>query len=577
MATRLQQIVSAEGVAPGATAVITHNINVGGVPWIPDRINRDNMGFAGVAATTTTISVRNDTDEEADIELYLRLYHTQDRVYGNKATLALTPDPWWDGGADSIVPASGGVVNTFVYQPGGVATGPEVFASFPLLYAALVAARVAAGGQAPMTLAYDSTYGAVTVPAGTYDFTNVTQVGTGTGQTAVAYADGTVFTAARRWKNLIVTNLNTTTSPITDITDGDHLVFDNTVVQTQTGGTIAMFRHVLTTGQAATFWFTEGSTLGGAETGRVISVANSNSQLRIKLDALSSIAVPGAISSGGFATPVMVITAPSMAQIPTAFSSWPVASGYTNPGPALPTPASLLPRPFLGTAQAGSFTVTPADHGQWLRFNASSAFQQELPAISGISDGAAGVFLLVTDEHTPSANQVTIVPAAGDTIEGSSTARGVPRSGGLLLVSNGVSRWSIVAAWGLNRMLLPYIWRQDNVTASQTDVAIAPTGTLFATFMAMRAGSVVGIMARFNANITVAGATFTVTINGVATTLVVNILDGSSSATLTAFAGESALNNYLAGDLIGVTITTTGAFAPTTADVEVVVEVEECP
>lgn len=577
MASQLIEIVTAEAVPAGGTVVIPHHINVDGNAKIPDWISRDNMGFAGISCDDENVTVRNDTDAAADIELYLFYDHTIQRVYGDKAVLQLSPAPFWIGGsASSIVPDS--IIDEFVYQPGGAAAGPSVFASFPALYTAMVAARTAAGGKIPITLGFDSSLGAVTIPAGTYDFTNVLQVGvnSGGGRVAVSYADGTVFTGARRWRNLTVTNLNTTTSPISDMVTGDQFFLENTVVQTTTGVTIAFFRSTLGGGQNVTFWLIEGSTLGGSETGRVIVVSNGTNQTRIKLDALSSIAVPSAISNGGFATPTLVITAPAMIQIPTALSGWTPTTGWTTPGPTLTGPASLRPTPFLGSPQTGNF-LSP-EHGQWIRLNAGSVnIAQELPAISSVSNGAAGTFLLVTDSGTPGTTQATITPAAGDTIEGSSSARGVPRSGGILLVSDGVSRWSVVAAWGLNRMLLPYIWRQDNVPAGQTDVAISPTGTLFANFLAMRPGSVVGITARFNTNVTVAGATFTVTKNGVATTLVVSVLDGSSSGTLTALTGESALNNYIAGDLIGVTITTTGGFAPTTADVEVYVEVEECP
>lgn len=102
MATRLQQVVSIT-LNAGAQGTVAHALNVGGTPVIPDVIRRDDMGFAGVAATSTAITVRNDTLAPATVRLYLRYYHTQDRAYGDSAVTQLTPAPFWVGGASSLV------------------------------------------------------------------------------------------------------------------------------------------------------------------------------------------------------------------------------------------------------------------------------------------------------------------------------------------------------------------------------------------------------------------------------------------------------------------------------------------
>lgn len=106
MATRIQQIVSIT-LNAGAQGSVAHSLNIRGTPVIPDLIRRDNMGFAGISANATSVTVKNDTGAPATVQLYLRYYHTQDRVYGNAAVHQMTPAPFWVGGAASMVaPAS---------------------------------------------------------------------------------------------------------------------------------------------------------------------------------------------------------------------------------------------------------------------------------------------------------------------------------------------------------------------------------------------------------------------------------------------------------------------------------------
>ncbi len=481
------------------------------------------------------------------------------------------------GAADDAAPASssGPVSTCFVYQPGGTETGPTVFNSWVDLDAALQAARTDNGGGCYRVDVDDSITTPAVIPArvARWDLTDTVLAGAGSGA-AVKFDDGCGFTGLRVLESGTFTNLNTATSPIDDIVDGDQFVIRRAVVQTQAGG-VGMFRAALAGGQSATYWFVEGSTLGGTETGKVIVAANGTHRTLVMLDELSSIAVASALSCTPFGTPVLVIKAPAMIQIPTNLANW-SGSGDTTPGPTLAAPASLIPFPWLGGAQGG--VVSAPVHGQWLRLTSVGGnVPQVLPAISSVDFGAGGTFLFVTDASSSGINTVSIAPAGGDTIDGSASARGVPRGGGILLVSDGISRWSVVAAWGLNRLLLPYVWRQDNVAAAQAAVALSPqpTGSLFPQFTAMRNGSLVGISVRFTEIVTVNDATLTVTINGVATPLAVTLGVGSDLAITNQFAGVAGCN-YIAGDRIGVTITTTGGFAPNTTDVEVIVEVEEC-
>lgn len=435
MATRLQQIVS-QAVAAGATVAIPHSLNVNGVAVIPDYISRDNMGFTGVGATSATVTVRNDTGALATITLRLRYYHTIDRVYGNAATLQLTPAPFWDGGAAAITGA--GALTEFVYQPGGTATGPMVFASFPALYAAMVAARTAGGGDIPIILGYDSSLGAVTVPAGTYSFVNVTEVGVGNGApVAVSYADGTVFTGQRRWKNLIVTNLNTTTPPNTDAADGDNYFLDRAVLTTTTGVAVPFIRFGV--GGTFTAWLENGSalgggtSLGGTQTGRVAGITGAPvKHFQIVLDSSSQI-VESTLVGGAGAD--LLITAASGAQVP-------VVAGWTSVAgnPQVNAPASFDSIPYLGAPTNGVLTLT---HGSYGRINSTGGITQPLPDISAAATGLRGAGVPTVISNVTGGGDVTVTPGAGDTIMGAASYR---LGDGLtaIFISDGVSRWQVV-------------------------------------------------------------------------------------------------------------------------------------
>lgn len=438
MATRLQQIVS-QAVAAGATVAISHSLNVNGVAVIPDYISRDNMGFTGVGATSSTVTVRNDTGALATITLRLRYYHTIDRVYGNAATLQLSPAPFWDGGAAAIMGA--GAFTEFVYQPGGTATGPLVFASFPTLYAAMVAARVAGGGNIPIILGYDTSLGAVTVPAGTYDLTNVTEVGVGNGApVAVAYADGTVFTGQRRWRNLIVTNLNTTTPPNTDAADGAMFFLDRTVLSTTTGINIPLIRF----GVAGTFtaWLENGSafgggtSLGGTQTGRVVGITGvAAKHFQIVLDASSQL-VESTLVGGAAAD--LVIEAPSAAQIPVV-AGW--TSAATNP--VVLAPASYQPVPYLGVPSAGAVTLT---HGAYARVDGTGGVTQPLPAIGAATAGHTGAGVATFIANTSTTGSITVTPNGADTIQDSLGTYRIPPQVTMVFISDGVGNWRVLGA-----------------------------------------------------------------------------------------------------------------------------------
>lgn len=122
-----------------------------------------------------------------------------------------------------------------------------------------------------------------------------------------------------------------------------------------------------------------------------------------------------------------------------------------------------------------------------------------------------------------------------------------------------------------DRYAPPEKWYQANVPAAQANVPLnALLSVNFDDIKMIRDGSVVGLSTRFNEAVTdpnAGSAVITVTINGIAGTLAV-----SHSAGTNPTGGEAiqaaGVDTFVAGDLIGIEITTLGTFAPTTAEVE---------
>lgn len=111
----------------------------------------------------------------------------------------------------------------------------------------------------------------------------------------------------------------------------------------------------------------------------------------------------------------------------------------------------------------------------------------------------------------------------------------------------------------------PERWAQVNVAASQTAVALsAQVSGNSNTIRMVSAGSIVGLSTQLTEAITAGTLTVTVTKNGSPMTLSIVHTSGSGSqATLAA-----GINTYVAGDLIGIQLTTDAGFLPVTTDIE---------
>jgi hypothetical protein len=125
----------------------------------------------------------------------------------------------------------------------------------------------------------------------------------------------------------------------------------------------------------------------------------------------------------------------------------------------------------------------------------------------------------------------------------------------------------------VGRRLMPAVWFQDNVAASQTAVVLNLEGGNRTEVVMVRAGAVTGIAVASNEARTAGTLTVDVTINGTVTGLTA-VLDATNTTTDTGTQDET-LDTYVAADLIGVKITTDGSWAPTTADITVCIELTE--
>lgn len=115
-------------------------------------------------------------------------------------------------------------------------------------------------------------------------------------------------------------------------------------------------------------------------------------------------------------------------------------------------------------------------------------------------------------------------------------------------------------------------FRQDNPAASQANTALtlgATDASAPTSFIAGRAGTIVGLVARSNADLTAGTATFRPskggTVQGAGAATDSAILSDLVQSKVTEFP-EASFISFAAGDLIGVMLATNSAYLPVTAD-----------
>ncbi len=113
MGTRLLQVLTFANVGAGATVNLAHNININGTQQIPDFIAADAGGFT-ITADAVQVSVTNDGDAPATVNVWLELKHSMPRELGRSPTgltqPSLVPRPFivaggaGGGGGGTLLP-----------------------------------------------------------------------------------------------------------------------------------------------------------------------------------------------------------------------------------------------------------------------------------------------------------------------------------------------------------------------------------------------------------------------------------------------------------------------------------------
>jgi hypothetical protein len=241
----------------------------------------------------------------------------------------------------------------------------------------------------------------------------------------------------------------------------------------------------------------------------------------------------------------------------------------------------LHPDPYpLVPARTAPFTIG-YNFGYVACDTSGGGFQVTLHQIADSNLESAGLRVTIA-EVTGSAG-LTVDASGAETINGAAVPVAVPAGGAITLVSDGISDWKVVALYDPSggaiseRYAPPEKWYQQDVPASQSNVDLSALMSVsFDTIKAIRAGSIVGLSTRFSqaiADATPNSCVVTVTINGASGTLNLSHDSGTNPS-----GGEvtqaSGVDTFVAGDLLGIEITTLGTFVPVTTDVEAWMDLE---
>ena len=127
MATTLKSQLEYTTVAAGATAVLSHNLNVQGFSRAPDEISFENQIFDYVSHTSTTLTVVNNGAVAASCRVLCELWHTFERVFGD-GSQNLPSKPFVNRGVD--LASAGAVDQVFTYTCTG-AEGSDFVITLP--------------------------------------------------------------------------------------------------------------------------------------------------------------------------------------------------------------------------------------------------------------------------------------------------------------------------------------------------------------------------------------------------------------------------------------------------------------
>ena len=346
-----------------------------------------------------------------------------------------------------------GPQSTLVYQQGGIGAGPVVFSLWNDLMAQLENMRSAAGGYFPVEIQFDdSIISPITIPAdiASYDLTDTTllgrsELGAAGLVTRVDFEDGATFIGLRKLgRNIGIVNLNTVSPADSSILGPTSIqIGPNSFINNRNGNLVPVWDtsgaapgdlFLVTLEESGAFNYE----FGGFVNGPIfdLSVPGTTLVLQVFDDSL----VPSHGITGVLGTN-LIINAPSMRAIPNAFSGF---LGNVNFPLSAEIPPSLAPNPSYAAPHVAP--IAAPRPGSWNRFDASAGpIAQPLVAISGFAGDykQSGVMYAFGEES--GTEGLTLVPQAGDTINGSADPFNVPGGGSVVLVDDGISNATILA------------------------------------------------------------------------------------------------------------------------------------
>jgi hypothetical protein len=136
--TRLKNILRFVGLVDGVPASLPHNLNWNGRAVVPDFVDPSSAGYV-ISADATNVTITRQPGALANVDVLVESWHSIERAFGAKQTVALTPQPFVAAGGNG---SSGGSFAPdralFVAQSWPVGVDPSIY--FTTIAAALAQA-----------------------------------------------------------------------------------------------------------------------------------------------------------------------------------------------------------------------------------------------------------------------------------------------------------------------------------------------------------------------------------------------------------------------------------------------------